>query len=504
MFARTIGVAALLVGLAALGGGAGPGDAAQPGAPAAVTIQNFAFTPAALQVTRGTTVVWTQRDMVSHTVTSGTPGGAGAGAVFGSGNLSLGQTFSFTFMTAGSYAYFCSIHPYMTAAVQVTDSAPATPAPSATPTPPPTASPAPTATPSPTPAPAAVAPPGAELVAGGLVNPRGFDWGPDGALYVAESGQPPTRSGALPTGTGLLCEGWRAPDAGRPLPEGCPPREIGGNSIDYTGRISRIAPDGTRTTVIDNLPVTVGSFGDALGPNSLAFVGNDLYLILAGPDCGQGFAPSGVYRIGTDGSWTLIADLGAYNRANPPTFVAPDFCGSNPYDVVAVDGKLYIADGNVCVILEVDPAKPEGQNIRRLADLSVDHPVTTGIAIGPDHALYITNLTHAPYVVGTGQVWRVTLDGDVSDVGTGVTLGVGAAVGPDGTIYVSEFSRSTQQPPYIAPPGRVVRLERDGTVTPVLTPVNFPTVIRWGPDGLYATENSVGAGRGAIYRMRRP
>lgn len=85
----------------------------QPHATVRVTIQNYAFSPATLTVAPGTTVVWTQKDTAPHTVTSD------SGAWNDAGALSVGQTFSHTFTTAGTYPYHCAVHPYMTAKVIV-------------------------------------------------------------------------------------------------------------------------------------------------------------------------------------------------------------------------------------------------------------------------------------------------------------------------------------------------------------------------------------------------
>lgn len=87
------------------GGAGGPGTNE-------VFIQGMAFTPSNLTVAAGTTVTWTNKDAISHTVTSNTN-------LFNSGNMGSGSTFSFTFATAGTYPYFCSIHPTMTAQVTV-------------------------------------------------------------------------------------------------------------------------------------------------------------------------------------------------------------------------------------------------------------------------------------------------------------------------------------------------------------------------------------------------
>jgi plastocyanin len=80
---------------------------------ASVRIINFAFSPSALSVRAGTRVTFTNDDMATHTVTADS-------GLFNSGNLSTGQSFSFTFTSRGSFAYHCRIHPSMTGTVSVT------------------------------------------------------------------------------------------------------------------------------------------------------------------------------------------------------------------------------------------------------------------------------------------------------------------------------------------------------------------------------------------------
>lgn len=98
-------------------------------APAAneVVMRLIAFRPEALTVSAGTTVTWKQTDPGTHTVTSGTVT-QGAGDVttapdgkFDSGNLATDATFEFTFEEAGTFPYFCTVHPAtMRGEVQVT------------------------------------------------------------------------------------------------------------------------------------------------------------------------------------------------------------------------------------------------------------------------------------------------------------------------------------------------------------------------------------------------
>lgn len=80
-----------------------------------VSIDNFTFAPASLAVTVGTTVTWTNRDDIPHTVVS-----TDDAKTFKSKVLDTDESFSFTFTKAGTIPYFCSIHPKMTGTVVVT------------------------------------------------------------------------------------------------------------------------------------------------------------------------------------------------------------------------------------------------------------------------------------------------------------------------------------------------------------------------------------------------
>lgn len=102
------------LGIVGLGTGTGTFTASAQQMPQTteVKIDNFSFGPGTLTVPVGTTVTWTNRDDIPHTVVS-TEG------VFKSKVLDTDEKFSFTFSKAGSYPYFCSIHPKMTGKVVV-------------------------------------------------------------------------------------------------------------------------------------------------------------------------------------------------------------------------------------------------------------------------------------------------------------------------------------------------------------------------------------------------
>jgi len=82
------------------------------GANADVKIDNFSFGPQTVTVHVGATVTWTNRDDIPHTVVS-------TDGVFKSKVRDTDETFSYTFTKAGTYAYFCSVHPKMTGSVVV-------------------------------------------------------------------------------------------------------------------------------------------------------------------------------------------------------------------------------------------------------------------------------------------------------------------------------------------------------------------------------------------------
>ena len=87
-------------------------SAQQAAATPAVTIDNFSFGPPSLTVAVGTTVTWTNRDDIPHTVVS-------TDGAFKSKAVDTDEKFSFKFAKPGTYSYFCSIHPKMTGKVVV-------------------------------------------------------------------------------------------------------------------------------------------------------------------------------------------------------------------------------------------------------------------------------------------------------------------------------------------------------------------------------------------------
>jgi plastocyanin len=77
------------------------------------------FYPDNALIATGDTLTWINQDSVSHTVTSGKPSDTTTGSSFDSGIIRPGSTYSLTFPYAGTYDYFCAIHPWMTGSITV-------------------------------------------------------------------------------------------------------------------------------------------------------------------------------------------------------------------------------------------------------------------------------------------------------------------------------------------------------------------------------------------------
>jgi hypothetical protein len=324
----------------------------------------------------------------------------------------------------------------------------------------------------------------ASVYATGLDNPRGLEFGPDGALYVAEGGQGGT------TSTVGKCDQVVAP--------------IGPYTSGMNARISKIDASGTRTSVVEGLPSdqTAASQGSLVsGVADVAFVDGTLYYVLASAGCSHAVAdvPNGVFKVAADGTTSLVADMSAFVKANPaakpnPGDFEPD---ETTYSMVADKGALIIVNPNHGTIEKVDPATG---TMSRIIDVSASqgHVVPTTLAVGADGDYYVGNLQTFPVVAGASDIYKVTPDGQISIDATGVTAVLGVAF-VDGQLYALEASGPPTDPNSpIAPfSGRVVKVTTSG-VEPVATGLMFPTGMTAGPDGnLYVSNFGFGGPPGA-------
>jgi hypothetical protein len=352
--------------------------------------------------------------------------------------------------------------------------------------------------------------PSVKIFASGFNNPRGLTFGPGGKLYVAEGGLGGTHDSS--TDACPQAHGMAAPYFGST------------NDPMLGGRISKIDKHGHVSTVVDALPSsqTSPAIGSLVsGVSSVAFVHNKLYALLAGAGCSHGVpsVPNGVIRVKKNGSWSLIANLSAFQAANP--VAQPDDEDFEPdgtwYSMTSAGGALYPMDSNHG---ELDKVTTSG-HISRVVDISaqVGHVVPTAILqLGPKgmhhghgHKSHkhpgrfvIANLGVFGPDDGTTpneSVWTINAVGHLTQKATGLEQVLGLAFRGH-TLYALEMSTTPGGP--MPGTGAIVQVGPSGPVKTVVSGLIFPTGMAVGKDGaFYVSEKGLGfgAGDGRVLRI---
>ena len=348
----------------------------------------------------------------------------------------------------------------------------------------------------------------AEVFATGLVNPKGIDQSPSGALYVAEAGN-----------GGSDCTS---------VPNAC---------FGLTGAITRVGPTAGEEPVriVTGLPsIYSGSPRLAVGPNDISFSRYGAPTIIMGlggdlavrDQLGTDGAKLGkLLRMIGNGRTVAVADVSAFEEASNPDHGAID---SNPYGVEAQPGEWAVADAGANSLVRV---RPDGKTdlLAVFPSLVVQNPfappgvtmpaqaVPTSVSRGPDGYWWVGTLTGFPFPKGGASVWRVPpWGGSPEPCASGFTTIVDVAFDPFGRLYVLEISSGLRIPPAGPPPplktpGRLVRLDRCGaapvTVYDNADPANglvleYPGGVVIGLDGAaYVTNRTVESGTGQVVRI---
>lgn len=335
-------------------------------------------------------------------------------------------------------------------------------------------------------------------IATGLHNPRGLNFAPDGSLYVAEAGAPGTAS----TLCGMMGNG-----------------QI--KCYAETGSIALIDTEtGLVTRVVTGLPSLISADGTANGATGVHDVsfqgkGNGYFTIGLGGDPNLrddyfgdfGSLYGRIGRFNPSGNYKLKEDLAAFEGANNPDGVVPD---SNPYGLLALPGRVIVADAGGNDLLEVKangkisvlavfprasrPSPPGPSSVQA---------VPTSVTLGPDGYLYVGQLTGGPFTKGIASVWRVPPHGGTPEVVyQGFTNIIDLTFGPDGELYVLELAKDTLSA--LGAGGRIVRIDPDGTQTVVFSgqPLFAPGGIAVDNDGtIYVTVGSVLENGGSVARI---
>jgi hypothetical protein len=270
----------------------------------------------------------------------------------------------------------------------------------------------------------------AEVVATGLANPRGMAFGADGALYIAESGI----GGDGPCATG---------------PEG------NEECFGHSGGVTKVA-NGSAERVVDNLASRAAAGGmNATGPNDVAVVGNDIYVLIglggdpaSRVDVSAGSEELGYLFLANDSGVNPVADVAGYETDNNPDGNALD---ANPFSLQMNDdgsGRIVDAGMNALLQLGADGAlstlavfpdetatAPDGSEVPMNA-------VPTGLATAADGASLVGQLTGFPFPPGGANVFSVPAGGGEPAVADdGFTNIIDVAAAPDGALYVLEFNK---------------------------------------------------------------
>ena len=194
--------------------------------------------------------------------------------------------------------------------------------------------------------------PTATLLVTGLEGATGSTIGPDGALYVTEG---------------------------------------------VAGRISRVDPEtGEITTFASGLPTAIRiGIGGAI---DVAFIGKTAYALvtLVGPDVG-GSDVDGIYRVDGPDSFTVVADIGAFNLANPPTIPFPFIPTGVQYALQTYRGGFLVTDGHHNRVLRVTL---NGEVTELIAFNNI---VPTGLAVS-GNTVYMAEAGPVPNLPQNGKV----------------------------------------------------------------------------------------------------
>nr|AEE65476.1 hypothetical protein [uncultured bacterium BAC AB649/1850] len=291
--------------------------------------------------------------------------------------------------------------------------------------------------------------------------------------------------------------------------------------LGRTGAITVVA-NGTVRRVITNLPSLANKSdgGYAVGPADLSIGNGELGVAMStlasGVNPVTGANPFGAnapemdrllhYPPSLPPTARIGADFGVHEVTNNPDGGAGAPAGaekeSNPYGLTAYRGGYAVVDAGANSLLWVGP----DDRIQTLAALPtkvvggrVVQSAPTAVEVGPDGALYVSELSNA---IGSARVYRVVPGQAPTVYASGFTLLTDLAFDAQGRLLVTSISTSGALFP--PGPGEVVRVEANGTRTRYTTGIVAPTGITVSGSDIFISNQGLVAGQGQIIRLRLP
>ena len=274
-----------------------------------------------------------------------------------------------------------------------------------------------------------------QLLASGLQGGSGSTIGPGGALYVTESA---------------------------------------------TGRISCIDPDtGERTTYASGFPPFLIGIGGAM---DIAFIGGTAYVLVTLVDDPNLFPTgeiNGIYRVDGPNSFTVIADIGAFNLANPPSGFNYLIGTGVLYSMQTYRSGFLVSDGHLNRILQVS-TKGEVSMFKQFGNI-----VPTGLEVS-GNTIYMAEAGPAPHLPGSGKVVAFSANSPtVTTVASGARLLVDVEFDRGRTLFALAQGKWEGVPgqddgsPAIPNDGSLVKVNQDGTFTTIAEGLDRPTSLEF-------------------------
>lgn len=249
------------------------------------------------------------------------------------------------------------------------------------------------------------------------------------------------------------------------------------------GRVSRIdRRTGAITTFAEGLPSAVVPIG---GPMDVEFIHGEAYVLvtLVGPSVG-GTDIVGIYRVDGPSSFTVVADLGAWSSANPPTnntdYFVPD---GVPYALQRFGDGFLVTDGHHGRVLRV------GLDGSIAELISWPDIVPTGLDIRGNR-IWVAQAGPVPHLPNDGKIVTLTASRPVErEVASGVRLAVDVELGRHGTLYALSQGVFTPGNPEGSPAepdtGSLMRVGHRGDLQLVTDGLDRPTTLEIVGDTAY-------------------